>query len=416
MAEPILYIREHMVVDGIQYTIYRENGTNNIFTEDGRSLDSILNKLESGKNGVLPVGGTANQILAKKSNEDFDIEWRNEIGSGGEVKKEDLSPEMQDAISKAELLQSDGTAPNSLLLGGKPASYYENLASSGYSSSDMSNQIYNGINLSEKFLSEISVAPYNGNAWAWIQNRIKTNDFSGLNVGDYISFTLANGEEILMDIAGIDTYYTYGDNSIPHHIDFISRDCPYNQTHAWNKYDTNNGNSSNSSPWMCSDFNAWINSLKAKVPSGLNNVTIDVDYTNSGIWNLLPQEVKSVIIPKEVRVPYRYSTGLNLTDDNFYGTQILGNLWIPFEQEIFGQNVFGSYNGYSVAGLNQYPLFNNNSKKIKRNGSGGEKIDYWLASARGGSTIGICRATPQGYGGYMRATSAYWPVICFRIA
>ena len=84
-------------------------------------------------------------------------------------------------------------------------------------------QCYPGMDLSLKFAEEIKGYT---SVWTWIQARIKAGNFYGIHVGDYIPFNCTNSAKtrIVAVVAGIDTYYKYGDQQVGHHIDFISKD------------------------------------------------------------------------------------------------------------------------------------------------------------------------------------------------
>ena len=86
---------------------------------------------------------------------------------------------------------------------------------------EVTDRIYTPVNLKTKFASEINAAPYNGDEWAWIKARITANNFQGIHVGDFIPVVLAAGSvgadytiaqrTLNCAVAGIDTYYRYGD-------------------------------------------------------------------------------------------------------------------------------------------------------------------------------------------------------------
>lgn len=86
-------------------------------------------------------------------------------------------------------------------------------------------------------------------SWAELQARIKKGDFSGIYIGDYKTITLTTGETVVCEVAGIDTYYNCCGtaNIVPHHMDFISRDC-LADPHRYNKTNTNNGTAEENPP------------------------------------------------------------------------------------------------------------------------------------------------------------------------
>lgn len=292
-------------------------------------------------------------------------------------------------------------------LGGKAAFAAEQIA----------NRVYPGIDLTVKYAAEIAAEPYNGDAWAWIKARIQAANYTGLHVGDYIPF-VAGGNVIKAEIGGIDTYYNFGDSPVPHHIDFISRDC-WPDTHVFNEVNYNNGTSVSPHPWLASDLYAWLNGLAMQVPNGTtaNPAMVAVDYSATGVYNKLPAELKAVIVQKRALLPSRYTAGSLLIDDNSWAWADAGKLWVPSEIEVYGCEHWGSKNGYSSGGFQQYPIFANNMKRVKGAGDGGARADWWRLSASGGNSTGFAYVNSLGYGhnGNASAAAVRAP-LCFRIA
>jgi hypothetical protein len=275
--------------------------------------------------------------------------------------------------------------------------------------------VYPGVDLTVKLAAEI--AGYS-NPWAWVLARIKAANFADIPVGDYIPFRASTGYLIKAEVAGIDTYYKYGDVAVGHHIDFISRDC-WPDTHVWNKVNFNNGTTISPSPFLASDIKAWLNSEKTKVPNATtaDPALVDVDYTASGVYDKLPAELKAVIVQKRLLAPTRYTAGQLLTDENYWAWSDMGNLWLPYEVEIFSREVWGSRNGYSDHGMQQYARFVANMTRVKGLGDGGTRCHWWLAAAHGGSAVDCCRVGYGGIsGGYHGATDSLAAPVCFRIA
>lgn len=288
---------------------------------------------------------------------------------------------------------------------------------SDISASQITNRIYDGVDLTVAFASEIASAPYSGNPWAWIKARIQSTNFKGINVGDYIPFT-ADGNAIKAEVAGIDTYYEYGDNPVPHHIDFISRDC-LPEPIQFNLVNNNNGTAVSPSPFLASNLYAKLNSLLMQVPNSTsNNTTLTtVDYRTTGIYDKLPAALQAVIVPKRLRQPSRYTAGSLLINDNNWTWVNVDKLWIPSEIEIYGTEQWGSRNGYSGGGFQQYPIFAANSKRIKVNSNGGARTHWWLMSAAGGYSTFFAFIEQDGsvsvnYADYINCRIP----VCFRIA
>lgn len=84
---------------------------------------------------------------------------------------------------------------------------------------------YVGADLTTKFADEIATFD---SVWTWIQHRIQSGNFLGLNIGDYIPFTSTDSRSERAYIAGINTYKYLGSasgdtsNRVGNHIDFIT--------------------------------------------------------------------------------------------------------------------------------------------------------------------------------------------------
>ena len=287
-----------------------------------------------------------------------------------------------------------------------------------FAAEQIANRVYPGADLTVKYAAEIAAEPYNGNVWAWIKARIQAADYTGLHIGDYIPF-VAGGNTIKAEIGGIDTYYNYGDTAVGHHIDFISRDC-WPDAHVFNKANYNNGTSVSPHPWLASDLYAWLNSLAMQVPNAAtaNPAMVAVDYSATGVYNKLPAELKAVIVQKRLLLPSRYTAGSLLIDDNSWAWADAGKLWVPSEIEVYGCEHWGSKNGYSSGGFQQYPIFANNMKRVKGAGDGGDRASWWLLSAGGGNSAAFAYVSGYGGGGsyYSASGTLIRAPLCFRIA
>lgn len=251
-------------------------------------------------------------------------------------------------------------------------------------------RIYAGRDLTSVFALEI--AKYT-DAWAWIKARIKAHNFTGIHVADYIPITM-NGETVKMQVAGIDSYYRTTDQQLSHHIDFISKDC-FSAVTKWNETNTNNGDSTNASPYMVSTLYSFLNTT---------------------LYGYLPDAVKSVISNKRMLMESRYSASGALTDGTSWSWQDLGPLWVPTEYEVFGSVIWGT-KGWSEGQALQYPIFANSYKhRIKGAGNGGGRCIWWLASVPSGSSTRCVTVTTDGYShGWGNASSELPVPVCFRI-
>lgn len=251
------------------------------------------------------------------------------------------------------------------------------------------NFLYKGRDLTTVFAEEIAKFT---DAWAWIKNRITNANYEGIFVGDYIPITM-NGETVQMQVAGIDCYYKTTDTSVPHHIDFISRDC-FSGTVQWNTENNNNGNADSPYPYMVSNLYKWLNET---------------------LYSYLPDAVKAQITEKRSLLEQRYSSSGALTDSTTWGWQDMGKLWVPHEFEVFGSTVWGT-KGWSQGQALQYPIFANSwLNRIKGAGHGGSRCTWWLASVRSGYSTYACGVYGNGDAYHWNASNAGRVPVCFRI-
>lgn len=340
-------------------------------------------------------------------------------------------------------------------------------------------QCYPGMDLSLKFAEEIKGYT---SVWKWIQARIKAGNFYGIHVGDYIPFNCSNSAKtrIVAVVAGIDTYYKYGDQQVGHHIDFISKDLwptyiQYNLANFNNglipveklsgdgsktefvltkqmdsidniivgsdqvtgyTYDastftvtfdeapaagTNNitvTGKGDKHPWLCSHLYAFLNSLKMQVPNGTGKdpAVKQVDYSQGGVYYFLPAELKAVIANKRALLGERYSASGLLNSDNSWSWTNLGNLWVPTEMEVCGAPVWGG-NGCPNGGFVQYPIFAHNMNRIKGLGDGGGRDNWWELTPYSGYSSNFCNVNYNGYAGSYSASGTWLSApVCFRIS
>jgi hypothetical protein len=242
-------------------------------------------------------------------------------------------------------------------------------------------QLYTGRELSEY-------------TWVQLKEKCTNNDFSDLRVGDYKTIELTGGEVVVMQIAGIDTYYRATDQQLGHHIDWISVDC-LKTTQQWNTSNDNNGNSTNANPYMVSNIKTVLTGT---------------------IYNSLPTDVKNVITNKRMLMESRYSSSGKLTDSTSWTSCDLGTLWLPTEYEVFGSTVCGTVK-WSAGQATQYPLFaNSNFHRIKGQGKDGSRCTWWLCTVDSGSSAGCCTVGYYGDAASYGASNSRGVPVCFRIA
>jgi hypothetical protein len=292
----------------------------------------------------------------------------------------------------------------------------------------IANRIYQGIDLTLRFAGEIS--HFNNDPWAWIQTRIRSGDYEGINVGDWIPF-VSEGNNYQAEIAGINTYTEYGRNitgesanyQVPNHIDFITRDC--NPTpFIMNRANYNNGTSVSPNPWTASELFARSNNLQMDVPSTdiANGLPlINVDFREIGIFNTLPITLQNVIVQKRQYVPRRYTANTLLHEDNGGDWNNVGYLWLPTEIEVYGcrhwSGVSSPNQGWSSSGSQQYPIFANNMKRIKHAGIGGARTNWFTSVPRGGNSASFVSVSTFGDASSNNASNIAIRIpLCFRIA
>ena len=294
----------------------------------------------------------------------------------------------------------------------------------------MTDKLYDGVDLSVKFADEIKNY---SDVWAWIKARITANNYDGIHVGDYIPFALSAGtisdgstsysigaKTLNAQIAGIDTYYGYGDTVVGHHIDFISTACigtniPFNPT------DNNNGTATYPNPWLASKIYACLNGVN-NVSTGYNNVAHGFNASSCGILQLLPVALQNQIKTKRMYMPTRYSASGILTNSPAGAWCDAGKLWLPTEMEVYGCPIHSASTAKATDGLDfaslgtpvQYPLFANyagyRNNKIKARGL------WWLSSVPSGSSTHACNVNIGG-SAHASGCAIAWPSapVCFRI-
>lgn len=253
-----------------------------------------------------------------------------------------------------------------------------------------------GRDLTAVFADEI--ANYS-DEWAWIQARLNAHNVSGLRVGDYIPINIAaNGgiaaETHKAEIAGINTYRRTGDSGheVGYHIDWITRDC-YSGTVKFNTTNINNGNASNSNPFLASNLKSWLDGT---------------------LYPLLDAKLKAAIKAKRILAPYRYQGGATLTDDNSWGWEDFDKLWVPLEGEIFDSLVW-STKGFGNGQAVQYPIFANSYEhRMKGAGPGGARAHWWAASAHSGNSTAVVNVGSYGHSSNGNASNAFCVPVCFR--
>jgi hypothetical protein len=251
--------------------------------------------------------------------------------------------------------------------------------------SSLSNGTYEGVNLEVQFATEI--AQYSS-PWAWMSARIKTGNFTGLNIGDYIPFTLSAGtvagytinqQTFKAVIAGIDMYIHKGyimPTSSDHHIDFITEELCDTRV-AWNPANNNNGTSLQPCSWLASAIYAVLNGVNNYTTSAFGNVPHGADASAGGVLQLLPSELQNVIVNKKQALGFKYSATQLLQRPTQQNYAEMGKLWLPTECEIKG--TFDLSDSRENELYNSYPIFRIEKNQIKFNSLGAEG-SYWTCA------------------------------------
>lgn len=255
-----------------------------------------------------------------------------------------------------------------------------------------------------EFMKEVflrgSLRPFSkelSESWASLKGRISTGDFSGIHIGDYKKITLTTGEVVIMEVAGIDQYYTHGTSVIGHHIDFISRDA-LKGGKRMNATATNNGNANENNPWLASELYKTLND------------------ESTGIYSKLPSDLKPCIITKRAMIEYRYSAGGAVAADTGWAEKNVGKLWLPTEVEVFGYHIWSEPgNGTGGCCNFQYPIFRYNGV-LKGDGNGGSRHRWWELSACRTNVTDFCAVGHAGHAGNVPTSdTGLRAPLCFRI-
>lgn len=286
---------------------------------------------------------------------------------------------------------------------------------------------YQGLDLTQVHAKEIQ-EEFNGDAWSWIQARIRAVNFSGIHIGDYIPVSLTGGtiggavnipagQQHKMQVAGIDTYYNWADEPIPHHIDFIALDT-IGTTSIWNEGNTNNGTSAEQNPYRSSRIFAICNGINNYSTAAQGNLKHGLNCSSGGILQMLPQNCQSVIIEKRMWYELQYNSSAQTVQPTGNAWGSYGKVWVPHEVEVCGYQP-NSYNRGEAGNIDnltrnmtrQYPLFIQQSR-AKLSAIDGGRSNYWLCCPSGYAATTVCNVYGTGHVSNTTATSTNIS-ICF---
>ena len=179
--------------------------------------------------------------------------------------------------------------------------------------------------------------------WTELKAKREAGDFSGLEIGDYVTIPLIGefeGKVLHFDIAGINVYNGYSTNN-ENSIDFVAREIL--------RKSRINATNSNTGGFVASEL---------------------YTYLQTNIWNSLPQEWRNVISPKKVLLENKSAAESTSWDWKSM------NLWLLADIELFGYQSW-SQRGYGSGNFKQYPLFRSERHLIKKL-IDGTPWWYWL--------------------------------------
>ena len=203
---------------------------------------------------------------------------------------------------------------------------------------------------------------------AEIHAKTLAGDFSGLRVYDFKTMTLTTGEVVEMQIAGINVYKNHGDSPLGNHIIWLSRDC-LAQTYQMRPDNTNNGTADEKNPFRAS---ALFSTLQ------------------NDIYPTIPESWRNIIGNMRCLYGERYSSSGSVTADTDWAWKDRGRLFLPTQQEVFGNNSWSENYECCGGGLNiQWPIFVGGNV-IKGLGRGGPRSSWWFCSAGAGRSTDFC--------------------------
>ena len=287
--------------------------------------------------------------------------------------------------------------------------------------------LYKPVDLSVKHAEEIRTK-HGGDVWAWIQSRIRTTNFSGIHIGDYIPVQLSGGtiggavtipanQQHYMQVAGIDTYYNSGDTPIPHHIDFFSRET-IEATCTWNEGNTNNGTSAEPNPWLSSRIYALCNGVNNYSTSAQGGLKHGLNCSSGGILQMLPTNCQNVLIDVRSWVEEQYDSSKQTVQPTGNKWANIGKIFIPHEVEVCGYQP-NSYNRGEAGNIDNltrnltkmYPLFRQQTR-VKLGANTGARSNYWLRCPSGIASTWVCCV--DAYGRVTNTCAAIDPMsVCF---
>lgn len=189
-------------------------------------------------------------------------------------------------------------------------------------------------------------------SWLEIAERIHAGSENAIEVGDEIACTLKDGTEVVFVAAAINPY-------VENEVAFVIKDC-LPDLHNMNDDCTNEG--------------GWRD-------SGMR------EYVNGKIYDLLPDDLKSVIKERTI-VQKQDDEELSSTD----------KLWLLSRTEVTGTDYETDVNDV------HFPLFKDERSRVKQ--VDGETYWYWLRSPYASSSSAFCYVYANGGASYNNANAS----------
>jgi len=220
-----------------------------------------------------------------------------------------------------------------------------------------------------------------------LHDRNTNNDYTGLRIGDYIEVPFSDPASAVVSVtskrfllADVNPYYQCGDTANARHMVFMA-DTPVavasshpgavNTSYLqWNTTDTNNGTSTESSPYLASNLKTW----------------------ETNFYGVLPNELQQYLIDARVLLETRYNSSSALTESTGWKWANLGKVFSLSEKEVWGCHEW-SQQGYGGGIDRQMRIF----RVCPGNVLNGSRCAWWLRSPRSGSSSSVCIVRGYGY-------------------
>ena len=133
------------------------------------------------------------------------------------------------------------------------------------------------------------------------------------------------------------------------------------------------------------------------------------------IFPTVPAEIRAHVIEMRGLLETRYSASGTLNNSNNWAWYSRGKAILLTPIEVFGTAGWGESGWSNGGGVNVHlPLFAGLSKHfIKRQGNGGERVNWWLAAASAGDSTSFCYVTNDGNSSYRSASDSFGVPLSF---